>query len=88
MRRILAVATVYVCLFGFLQASPVGDSPKEKSFLRHLFGEGETVAIRRFSGALAGGFVSKASQPARFHTFASGMSSAGILAGNRRLCRK
>jgi hypothetical protein len=40
--------------------------------------ESQTVAISRFSGAMAGGFVSKTWQPARFHTFAGGMSSAGI----------
>ena len=166
MRRIIAILMVYVFLFGFLQASPVGDPPKHKSFLRHLFGprgvifagistsiqharnvpmewgsglaglgrryasafgqhlvnvsvhfglakalhedlkyhpsempgfgprvkhalvstvyvrktnsEGETPATSRFAGALAGGFVSKTWQPARFHTFAGGMSSAGI----------
>jgi hypothetical protein len=39
---------------------------------------GEAPAFSRFSGALAGGFVSKTWQPARFHTFAGGMSSAGI----------
>ncbi len=166
MRRIIAILTVYVFLFGFLQASPVGDPPKHKSFLRHLFGprgvifagistsiqharnvpmewgsglaglgrryasavgqhlvnasvqfglakalkedlkyypsetpgfgprvkhalvstvyarktnsESQTLATSRFSGAIAGGFVSKAWMPARFHTFASGMSSAGI----------
>jgi hypothetical protein len=38
MRRMVAVATFYVFLFGFLQASPLGDPPKQKSFLRHLFG--------------------------------------------------
>jgi hypothetical protein len=166
MRRVVALATIYVFLFGFLQASPGGDPPKQKSFLRHLFGprgaifagistsiqharnapmewgsglgglgrryasafgqhlvnatvqfgvakalrqdlkyypsetlgfgprvkhalvstvyvrktnsESRTLATSRFSGAIAGGFVSKAWQPARFHTFASGMSSAGI----------
>jgi hypothetical protein len=166
MRRMVAVVTFYVFLFGFLQASPVGDPPKQKAFLRHLFGprgvifagistaiqhardvpaewgsglaglsrryasavgqhlvnasvhfgvakalhedlkyypsetpgfgprvkhalvstvwvrktnrESQAPAISRFSGALAGGFVSKTWQPARFHTFASGMSSAGI----------
>ena len=166
MRRIMAVVTFYVFLFGFLQASPVGDPPKQKSFLRHLFSprgvifagistaiqhardvpaewgsglaglgrryasafgqhlvnasvhfgvakalhedlkyypyetpgfrprvrhalvstvwvrktnrEGQAPAVSRFSGALAGGFVSKTWQPARFHTFAGGMSSAGI----------
>jgi hypothetical protein len=166
MRRIVAILTVYVFLFGVLQASPAGDAPKHKSFLRHLFGprgfifaaistsiqhardvpaewgsglaglgrryasafgqhlvngtvqysvakalhedlkyypseeagfkprvkhalistvyarktnrEGQTLATSRFSGALAGGFVSRAWQPARFHTFGSGISSAGI----------
>jgi len=166
MRRIVAVLTVYVFLFGVLQASPVGDPPKHKSFLRHLFGprgfifagissaiqhakdapanwgagltglgrryasafgqhlvngtvqyavakalhedlkyypsdeagfkprvkhalistvyarktnsEGQTLATSRFSGALAGGFISRAWMPARFHTFSSGISSAGI----------
>ena len=37
MRRIVAIVTVYVFLFGVLQASSVGDPPKQKSFLRHLF---------------------------------------------------
>jgi hypothetical protein len=166
MRRIVAILTVYVFLFGVLQASPVGDPPKHKSLLRHLFSprgfifagisssiqqakdapanwgsglagwgrryasafgqhlvngtvqysvakalhedlkyypseeagfkprvkhalistvyarktnrEGQTLATSRFSGALAGGFVSRAWMPARFHTFASGISSAGI----------
>ena len=166
MRRMVAVVTVYVFLFSFLQASSPPESPKEKSFVRHLFGprgvifagistaiqhardvprewgsglaglgrryasafgqhlvnatvhfgvakalhedlkyypsetpgfgprvkhalvstvwvrktnrEDQTPAISRFSGAVAGGFISKTWQPARFHTFASGMSSAGI----------
>jgi hypothetical protein len=166
MRRIVAILTVYVFLFGVLQASSAGDPPKHKSFLRHLFGprgiifaaisssiqharnapaewgsglaglsrryasafgqhlvngtvqysvakalhedlkyypseeagfkprvkhalistvyarktngEGQTLATSRFSGAVAGGFVSRAWQPARFHTFGSGISSAGI----------
>ena len=166
MRRVVGVITVYVFLFGILQASSPADSPKQKSFLMHLFGprgvifagistaiqhardvpaewgsglaglgrryasafgqhmvnatvhfgvakalhedlryypsetpgfrprvkhalvstvyvrktnrEGQTLAISRFSGAIAGGFVSKTWQPARFHTFAGGMSSAGI----------
>src|SRR5579864_4096115 len=166
MRRVVALVTVYAFLFGILQASAAVDPPKEKSFLRHLFGprgvifagistaiqhardvpmewgsglaglgrryasavgqhlvnatvhfgvakalhedlkyypsetpgfgprvkhalvstvwvhktnsENQTVSASRFSGAIAGGFVSKTWQPARFHTFASGMSSAGI----------
>ncbi len=40
--------------------------------------DGQTLATSRFSGALAGGFVSRVWMPARFHTFASGISSAGI----------
>ena len=166
MRRVVAVMTVYAFLFGILQASSPAEPPKQKSFVRHLFGprgiifagistaiqhtrdvpaewgsglaglgrryasavgqhlvnatvhfgvakalhedlkyypsetpgfgprvkhalvstvwvrktnrEGQTVALSRFSGAIAGGFVSKTWQPARYHTFASGMSSAGI----------
>jgi len=166
MRRIVAIVTVYVFLFGVLQASAVGDPPKQRSLLRHLFsprgvifsgistsiqharnapmewgsglaglgrrfasafghhlvtatvqfgvakavhedlryypsekpgfrpriehalvstvyarktnGEGQRLATSRFSGAIAGGFVSRAWMPARFHTFASGISSAGI----------
>src|SRR5437764_6933371 len=38
MRRIVSVVTVYIFLFGFLLASPVGDPPKNKSFLNQLFG--------------------------------------------------
>src|SRR5207302_11346661 len=38
MRRIVSVVTVYIFLFGFLLASPVGDPPKNKSFLKQLFG--------------------------------------------------
>ena len=47
-------------------------------YVRKTNSESQTLATSRFSGALAGGFVSKAWMPARFHTFASGMSSAGI----------
>ena len=47
-------------------------------YMRKTNSERQTLATSRFSGAVAGGFVSKVWQPARFHTFASGMSSAGI----------
>ena len=38
MRRILTVTTVYAFSFGSLQASSPAESPKQKSFVRHLFG--------------------------------------------------
>jgi hypothetical protein len=166
MRRSVAILTLYIFLFGILQASPASETPKHKSLIKHLLeprgfifagistairhaknapadwgsglaglgrryasafgqhlvngtvqysvakalhedlkyypsekpgfrprvkhalvstfyarkttGEGQTIATSRFSGAIAGGFVSRAWQPARFHTFGSGISSAGI----------
>ena len=47
-------------------------------YLRKTNGDGQALATSRFSGAIAGGFVSRAWMPAWFHTFASGISSAGI----------
>jgi hypothetical protein len=40
-----------------------------------------TVASGRISGALAGGFVSRLWQPARLHTFSSGLTTSGISLG-------
>src|SRR5260370_2593524 len=68
MRRIIAILTVYVFLFGFLQASPVGDPPKHKSFLRHLFGPSGVI----FSG------ISTSIQHARNAPMEWGSGLAGL----------
>lgn len=48
-----------------------------------------TVATGRISGAVASGFISRAWQPARLHTFSSGAASGGVMlaadAGNNVL---
>jgi hypothetical protein len=41
----------------------------------------KTLASGRISGAIASGFISRAWQPARLHTFASGATSGGIMLG-------
>ena len=41
----------------------------------------KTVAAGRISGALGSGFISRAWQPARLHTFSSGAASGGIMLG-------
>ena len=41
----------------------------------------KTVAAGRISGAMGSGFISRAWQPARLHTFSSGAASGGIMLG-------
>ena len=41
----------------------------------------KTVASGRISGAMASGFISRAWQPARLHTFSSGAASGGVMLG-------
>ena len=41
----------------------------------------KTVAAGRISGAIGSGFISRAWQPARLHTFSSGAASGGVMLG-------
>jgi len=41
----------------------------------------KTVAAGRISGAMGSGFISRAWQPARLHTFSSGAASGGVMLG-------
>jgi hypothetical protein len=41
----------------------------------------KTVAAGRISGAMGSGFISRAWQPARLHTFTSGAASGGVMLG-------
>jgi hypothetical protein len=41
----------------------------------------KTIAAGRISGAMGSGFISRAWQPARLHTFSSGAASGGIMLG-------